>query len=169
MSCGVGRRHGSDLALLCLWRRPMATDPIGPLAWEPPYAAGAALKRQRKEKMSDWAAIIWSLDWGGRIHFQDFWLKASSVVAIMMSDGATIIRGLDLGGIHFQDGSLTSCGQEPSISTCYWQEASLPHCAHLFIGLPGHPKNRATSKSPRSKQSRENQRGSGGAFYDFVS
>ena len=42
MSCGVGRRHGSDPALLWLWRRLAATAPIRPLAWEPPYAAGAA-------------------------------------------------------------------------------------------------------------------------------
>ena len=26
-----------DPALLCLWCRPAATDPIGPLAWGPPY------------------------------------------------------------------------------------------------------------------------------------
>ena len=42
MSCGVGCRHGSDPELLWLWRRPVATAPIRPLAWEPPYAAGAA-------------------------------------------------------------------------------------------------------------------------------
>ena len=42
MSCGVGCRRGLDPALLWLWRRPVATAPIGPLAWEPPYAAGAA-------------------------------------------------------------------------------------------------------------------------------
>ena len=29
VSCGVGLRRGSDLALLCLWRRPVATAPIG--------------------------------------------------------------------------------------------------------------------------------------------
>ena len=45
MSCGVGRRHGSDPALLWLWWRPAAAAPIRPLAWEPPYAAGVALKR----------------------------------------------------------------------------------------------------------------------------
>ena len=50
MSCGVGLRHGSDPALLWLWRRPEATAPIQPLAWEPPYDAGAALKRQKKKK-----------------------------------------------------------------------------------------------------------------------
>ena len=42
MSCGVGCRRGSDPALLWLWRRPVATAPIQPLAWEPPYAEGAA-------------------------------------------------------------------------------------------------------------------------------
>jgi len=39
--------------LLWLWCRPAATALIGPLAWEPPYAAGAALekaKRQKKKK-----------------------------------------------------------------------------------------------------------------------
>ena len=50
MSYGVGRRCGSDLTLLWLWCRPMATAPIRPLAWEHPYAAGAALKRQKKKK-----------------------------------------------------------------------------------------------------------------------
>ena len=43
VSCGVGRRHGSDLMLLWLWHRPAATALIRPLAWEPPYAAEAAL------------------------------------------------------------------------------------------------------------------------------
>ena len=45
MSCGVGRWLGSDPELLWLWHRPAATAPIRPLAWEPPYVAGAALKR----------------------------------------------------------------------------------------------------------------------------
>ena len=55
MSCGVGRRCGLDLVLLWLWYRMAATAPIRPLAWEPPYAAGVALKktkdkRQKKKK-----------------------------------------------------------------------------------------------------------------------
>ena len=53
MRYGVGYRGGLDLALLWLWRRPAATAPIRPLAWEPPYAAEAALemaKRQKKKK-----------------------------------------------------------------------------------------------------------------------
>ena len=43
-------RHGSDLALLRLWCRPAATAPIQLLAWEPPYAVGAALKRQKRRE-----------------------------------------------------------------------------------------------------------------------
>ena len=39
-----------DPALLWLWCRPAAVALIGPLAWEPTYAAGAALKRQKKKK-----------------------------------------------------------------------------------------------------------------------
>ena len=50
MSRGVGRRHGLDLALLWLWHRPAATTPIRPLAWEPPYATGAALEKAKRPK-----------------------------------------------------------------------------------------------------------------------
>ena len=32
-----------------LWVRPVAIDLIGPIAWEPPYATGAALKRKGGE------------------------------------------------------------------------------------------------------------------------
>ena len=50
MSYNVGRRRGSDLALLWLWCKRAATVPIQSLAWEPPYAAGMALKRERKKR-----------------------------------------------------------------------------------------------------------------------
>ena len=50
MSCGVGRRRGSDLVWLWLCRRPAAVALIQPLVWEPPYANGAALKRQKTKK-----------------------------------------------------------------------------------------------------------------------
>ena len=50
MSCGVGHRCGLDLALLCLWRRLAATALIRPLAWEPPYAGGAAQEMAKRQK-----------------------------------------------------------------------------------------------------------------------
>ena len=37
-----------DLALLWLWCRPAATILIQPLAWDPPYAAVAALKKKKR-------------------------------------------------------------------------------------------------------------------------
>ena len=53
MSCGVGGRHSSDPALLWLWQRLEAAALIRPLAWEPPYTSGAALKRQKKSIILD--------------------------------------------------------------------------------------------------------------------
>ena len=53
MSCGVGCRRGSDPEVLWRWRRLVATAPIRPLAWEPPYAIGTAqemAKRPKKKK-----------------------------------------------------------------------------------------------------------------------
>jgi len=66
VSCGVGCRRGSDLALLWLWRRPPAIAPIRPLAWEPPYAAGAALKRQKKQTKNQ-----------TRVFLEEGWLRPS--------------------------------------------------------------------------------------------
>ena len=48
LSCGVGLRRGSDTALLWLWLWLADAVPIQPLAWEPPYATGAVLKRKKK-------------------------------------------------------------------------------------------------------------------------
>ena len=52
MSCGVGCRFSSDPVLLWLWLycRLAATAPIRPLSWEPPYAAGVALKKTKDKK-----------------------------------------------------------------------------------------------------------------------
>ena len=50
MSCGVGPRHGLDPPLLWLWCEPVATAPIRPLAWEPPYAAAAGPRKDKKKK-----------------------------------------------------------------------------------------------------------------------
>ena len=48
MSYSVGRRRGLDLALLGLWRMPVATALNRPLAWDPPYAVGVALRKKKK-------------------------------------------------------------------------------------------------------------------------
>ena len=72
MSCGVGHRRGSDLVLLWLCRRPPATAPIRPTAWETPHgfphsAWGAALKRQNKGgghqlfRITWWDSLLWEM------------------------------------------------------------------------------------------------------------
>jgi len=50
VSCGIGHRCSSDLALLWLWCRLAVAALIQPLAWELPYTAGVALKRKEKKK-----------------------------------------------------------------------------------------------------------------------
>ena len=49
-SYGVGCRRGSDLVLLWLWHRPVATVLIQPLAWEPPCAKSVALEKTKRQK-----------------------------------------------------------------------------------------------------------------------
>ena len=58
MSCGVGYRHGSDVALLWLWCRLAAAAPIQSLAWELSYALGAALKKKKKRGRDQGDACI---------------------------------------------------------------------------------------------------------------
>ena len=61
MSCDVGHRLDLDPELLQLWRRLAATAPNSPLPWEPPYAADAALKRQKdkkREELGIWTSML---------------------------------------------------------------------------------------------------------------
>ena len=64
MSCGAGRRRGSDPAFLWLWCRPVATAPITPLAWEPPYAGGAALEKAKRPKKKKLYVYIYTFSEG---------------------------------------------------------------------------------------------------------
>ena len=54
MSCGVGCRLGFDPVLLWPWCRPVATVPIRPLAWEPPYARSGPRKGKDNNQISLW-------------------------------------------------------------------------------------------------------------------
>ena len=53
VSCGAGHRHGSDPALLWLWRRTAAIALIRPLTWEPPHAPDAALEKTKRQKKKE--------------------------------------------------------------------------------------------------------------------
>ena len=50
VSCGIGRRYGSDPVLLWLWCRLASIALIQPLAWELPYAIGVTLKSKKRKK-----------------------------------------------------------------------------------------------------------------------
>ena len=62
------------MALLWLWCRPAAISLSGTLALEPPYAMGAALKRQKKKKKKNKnpTAAAW-------IAAEAQWVKGSGV------------------------------------------------------------------------------------------
>ena len=66
VSCGVGHRCGSDPAC----HRPAAVALIRPLAWEPPYIAGAALKSKTKIQtgIQKWDTMFPRLQKSGRLH-----------------------------------------------------------------------------------------------------
>ena len=75
MSWGVGHGHGSDPTLLWLWCRSAAAAPIRPLAWEPPYAMGEALKKKKKNlKENGYVQLILIiLYWNNIIKYFTMW------------------------------------------------------------------------------------------------
>ena len=90
MSCGVGRRHVSDLAWLWLWCRLATVAPTRPLAWEPPYASGAALKKKKKVcmYMYEWVTLLYSRNWQNiinQLHFNNNHLKIAAVVLLLQN------------------------------------------------------------------------------------
>ena len=58
----IGYRCSWDLTLLWLWRRTAAAVPNQPLAWEFPYAAGAALKSKRKKEKEEALGRPWGTE-----------------------------------------------------------------------------------------------------------
>jgi len=50
VSCGVGRRQGSNPKLLWLWCRQAATAPIQLLAWETSVCHGCGPKKKKERK-----------------------------------------------------------------------------------------------------------------------
>ena len=64
--------------LLWLWCRQVALAPVQPLAWEPPYAVGEALKSKKNKKQkqtpndlslsTSWVLSVFKILWGIQRH-----------------------------------------------------------------------------------------------------
>ena len=118
MSCGVGYRHSSDLALLWLWLWLATTAPTRPLAWEPSYASGVALKRQAKKKKKKKKK------------------KKSKCPLLLISIYLFIYLLATLRHMEFP-----GQGSDPSFSFSCGNAGSLTHCAGLGWNLcPSAPK-----------------------------
>ena len=72
MSCGVGCRSSSDLVLLWLWYRLVATVPIRSLAWEPPSATSAAHNNNNRK---DWPVTLLVFSSGHIVSFFAVWIS----------------------------------------------------------------------------------------------
>ena len=89
------RRHGSDPVLLWLWCRLAAAAPIGPLAWEPLCAVGAALKGKKKKKNQHlssgkrWSYYCWK---GNTVFIAD------SFIVLLTSTGFMVCALIFLSG-----------------------------------------------------------------------
>ena len=94
-----------DPALLWLWCRLAAAALNRPLAWEPPCAVGAALKRQKRETTSEtmcpsryhlsrycWRRWWWWW-WWRRMRLMDYWLKAIPLVCLKRKWWSFVING----------------------------------------------------------------------------
>ena len=98
MSCGAGCRRGLEPVLLWLWGRPVAAAPFGPLAWEPPCAAGAAVekakdKKKKEEKISSYSffSYLELHHYGHQSHRE---LYISSCLVIIIFIGCSVTHGV---------------------------------------------------------------------------
>ena len=98
--------------LLWLWYRPAAVAPTGPLAWESPYAAGAALKKQtNKKKMQKQRDSLGRLGEGPRPERKPSraWARGGESV-----DGPAASARKLSGEVKGDEGGMCPVAQEPN-------------------------------------------------------
>ena len=133
MSCGVGLRHGSDLVLLWLWRRPAATAPSRPLAWESPYGPQKTKdKKKKKRNERKWISICFpirrflstpNLDFQLLLENWKFWVTAGP---------SFLPSNCPLGRVGFVPCKWTTSSYIPMVTTL-----PTPQAAHTFLFLLG--------------------------------
>ena len=111
--CGAGHRQASDPTLLWLWGRLAATALFGPLAWEPPYAAGAAIKKKKRAggyKSSFIVGTIINTCHSANTHFVK-WLQCREV-----EQGADLIKCM-CACAHLLEGRCGMRSEGPTLLT----------------------------------------------------
>ena len=116
----VDRRCSLEPAFLWLWHRLAATAPIEPLAWEPPYATGAALKIQKKKKKKSSGNTYW---WDRRLGYGSGALILKSWRGVLLWHSGLRIQCCHCSGLghHCGTGSIPSLGTY-CISLCLLKE-----------------------------------------------
>ena len=131
MSCSVGCRSSSDLVWLGLGRRPAAIAPIRPLAWEPPYAVGEALKIN-KIKFSTFS----HLGIQGSVRLISQWKSTGIEVSMHWFVHGFGIQVFTKRPLHSKP--CASCRKEKqvgSLSWCSWWQVG--ETCHYTINTPG--------------------------------
>ena len=126
MSCDVGHRPGSHSVLLWLWYRLVATAPIGPLAWEPPYAMGVVLKTFLKiEKIKNSTSITSHFFFCKNIKFYSLKNFAYTIQCNQLLSGYCW-------GFYWQP---AACGSSRARNGTYTTTADLGHCSDNTVSL----------------------------------
>ena len=156
LSCGVGHRNSTDLALLwlCLWHRLAAASPIRPLAWALAYVSHEALKskKKKKKKRKNWegARVAITIQW---------WLQGQLAVTAPGRDkhtlphvlwkchpsrnwGGRVLSGKQ--GVGLTRGSTQDWGRRSAEA---WGETRVTTGSWFAQGCPGF-----STKSPMSRK-----------------
>ena len=119
MSCGVGRRLGSDPTLLWLWYRLAAVAQIQPLAWEFPHAMSTALKKKAKVELQNDSSIPFLAIYSRELDAEDRAPGASphdpAITEYADQRQAGRVEGLGLTSSHKNSGELKT---HVHIETC---------------------------------------------------
>ena len=136
----------SNLALLWLWHRPAAAALIRPLAWEPPYLAGTALKSQKKKKKKSKIFLKEreSSEWGlGKMHvpYIAFFLACTHIMWMFLGQGLNLHHSRFLGNssLHCLNGWTAGSGHY-RLGGIKWGGFLIGHCGLESCPLLPRPK-----------------------------
>ena len=116
MSCGADCRCGSDPVLLWLWRRPAATAPIRPLAWDPSYVAGSGPRKDKKERKRK----------GLSVSADDQWMSSLPGTVLVLAPKVPHPRKFLIPWPAGTAVAMSSSSQEGYLSRCWFLTVTSP-------------------------------------------